>query len=63
MMNSSEQQAYDLGRQARISEYAISACNISASSPMRSWWIAGWHDADMELLARGAFAENETEQD
>lgn len=44
---------YNLGRQARAAGYYKSACNIPASRmAKRSWWLAGWHDEDIETEAR-----------
>jgi hypothetical protein len=47
-MNAQESQMYDLGRQAHAAGYGIEACNLSKSNPLRAWWVAGWHDRDME---------------
>jgi uncharacterized protein YbjT (DUF2867 family) len=51
-MSAMESQQYDLGRQARVADYQISACNISQTNPLRAWWVAGWHDQDMEMAAQ-----------
>lgn len=38
---------YDLGRQAREAEFGLGHCNVR--DPIkRSWWLAGWHDLDIE---------------
>jgi len=38
---------YDLGRQAREADFPIISCNVR--DPIKkSWWLAGWHDLDME---------------
>jgi len=38
---------YDLGRQAREAGYGLISCNVR--DPIKkSWWLAGWHDLDME---------------
>lgn len=38
---------YDLGRQARESGFQTFACNVN--DPVgKAWWLAGWHDLDME---------------
>lgn len=50
-MNSREAQQYDLGRQARKGGYSTDACNITADNYLRGWWLAGWHDQDMEMKA------------
>ncbi len=47
-MNSKQAQLYDLGRQANRAGYEIAACNMSHYDPNRAWWVAGWHDEDME---------------
>jgi hypothetical protein len=51
-MNQIESQMYDLGRQARRAAFPIESCNLSKMDARRAWWIAGWHDEDMELKAR-----------
>ena len=52
---------YNLGRQARAAGYHKNACNIPASRmAKRSWWLAGWHDEDMEIGARMLYGQ-ETE--
>jgi ribosome modulation factor len=49
-MNAAESQMYDLGRQARQAGYERGACNVR--DPIkRSFWLAGWHDQDMEELS------------
>lgn len=47
-----ESQMYDLGRQARMAGFPIEACNLSKTDKKRSWWVAGWHDEDMETKAK-----------
>jgi hypothetical protein len=47
-MNAQESQMYDLGRQAHAAGYGIEACNLSKSNPLRAWWVAGFHDRDIE---------------
>jgi ribosome modulation factor len=49
-MRQDELQMYDLGRQARLAGFQKTVCNLPAISLKRSVWLAGWHDADMELL-------------
>jgi len=51
-MNQIESQMYDLGRQARKAAFPIESCNLSAFDARRCWWIAGWHDEDMETKAK-----------
>jgi hypothetical protein len=48
-MSPDESRYYDLGRQAREADFEISACNMSKAAPLRAWWVAGWHDRDMEI--------------
>jgi hypothetical protein len=50
-MNAQEAQMYDLGRQAHAAGYGIEACNLSKSNPLRSWWVAGHIDRDIETKA------------
>lgn len=50
-MNANESQMYSLGRQARQAGYPIEACNLSQFNPLRVWWVAGYHDEDMETRA------------
>ena len=50
-MNPDQSRMYDLGRQAHEAGFQISACNISRFDPLRAWWIAGFHDRDMEAKA------------
>jgi ribosome modulation factor len=49
-MNADESQQYDLGRQARTAGFSKTACNLPTLTVKRACWLAGWHDADMELL-------------
>lgn len=42
--------SYHQGREARQSGKPKSAPS-TLSSVMRGWWLAGWHDADMEIAA------------
>lgn len=38
---------YDLGRKARQGGFGPGSCNVR--DPIKkSWWLAGWHDLDME---------------
>jgi hypothetical protein len=48
---------YDLGRQARKAAFPTEACNLSKNDWKRSWWIAGWHDEDMETAAKKSTEE------
>ncbi len=47
-MSPQESQMYDLGRQAHAAGYGVEACNLSKTNPLRSWWVAGLIDADIE---------------
>ena len=38
---------YDLGRQAREAGFQTFACNVN-DPVSKAWWLAGWHDLDME---------------
>lgn len=38
---------YDLGRQAREADFPVISCNVR-DQVKRSWWLAGWHDLDIE---------------
>jgi len=58
-MHAVESQMYDLGRQARKAGFPIEACNLSKSDYKRSWWVAGWHDEDMELKAKSQSNEQQ----
>lgn len=40
---------YRLGREAREADYKETACNIRGMCAKRGWWLAGWHDRDIEL--------------
>lgn len=40
---------YRLGVEARELGFPKEACNIRTLSAKRSFWLAGWHDKDMEL--------------
>lgn len=51
-INANESQMYDLGRQARQADCPIESCNLSQFNPLRAWWIAGFHDEDMETRLR-----------
>jgi len=49
-MRQDELQMYDLGRQARTAGFQKTVCNLPVVSVKRAWWLAGWHDEDIELL-------------
>lgn len=51
-MTPRESQMYDLGRQARRADFAAETCNLSTEDPSRAFWLAGWHDEDMESGVR-----------
>jgi len=40
---------YQLGREAHAAGYQIIHCNVR-DAVARSWWLAGWHDADIEAV-------------
>lgn len=49
-MSDSEYSMYRLGREARRFGYGRNACNLPTTRRVqRCWWLAGWHDEDMEL--------------
>jgi len=48
MTRREESAMYDLGRQAREADYETYSCNVRCPVK-RSWWLAGWHDLDIEL--------------
>lgn len=44
---------YRMGREARAQGYGRDACNIPRTRAVnRGWWLAGYHDKDMEMDAR-----------
>jgi len=43
----SAEQMYDLGRQAREAGFETISCNVR-DPVKRAWWLAGWHDLDIE---------------
>lgn len=47
-MNSTEYQMYDLGRQAREAGFETCSCNLISRYKI-GFWMAGWHDKDMEM--------------
>ena len=47
MTRREESAMYDLGRQAREADYETYSCNVRCPVK-RSWWLAGWHDLDIE---------------
>jgi len=47
MSNREESAMYDLGRQAREHDFQTVSCNVR-DRVKRSWWLAGWHDLDIE---------------
>lgn len=51
-MNASELKMYNLGRQARQADHPIEACNLSQFDPLRVWWVAGFHDEDVEARVK-----------
>lgn len=38
---------YDLGRQAREAGFGPGHCSVN-NPVKRGWWLAGWHDLDLE---------------
>lgn len=44
-----EEQAYQAGKQARKEDHPLLYCNLHSNDPERCWWIAGWHDQDIEF--------------
>lgn len=42
-------EAYYDGRKARRDGYSRLSIKLSRLSPSGAWWLAGWHDMDMEL--------------
>ena len=44
-----EEQAYQDGKTARLANLPLMSCNLHSNDPERCWWVAGWHDQDMEL--------------
>ena len=44
-----EEQAYQAGRQARKEDYPLLYCDLHSNDPERCWWLAGWHDQDIEF--------------
>lgn len=47
-----ELELYELGKQARAEGKESNRCPYGVTNAVRrSWWLAGWHDADMELTA------------
>ena len=55
---------YDLGRQAREAGYETTSCNLT-EPVRRSWWLAGWHDKDIEMgvMAHKEFADRQFKAD
>jgi hypothetical protein len=47
-----EEQTYQIGRKARIANLPLSSCNLHSTDPEKCWWVAGWHDQDMEFGVR-----------
>ena len=44
------QDAYRDGRIARTNSEKKSSCEFdNANMNLKHWWLAGWHDKDMEL--------------
>lgn len=49
LTHTEEQELYELGRQARTAGLERNRCPYGiANGVRRGWWLAGWHDADME---------------
>jgi hypothetical protein len=44
-----EDQMLDLGRQARLAGFPLSACNMKQFDARRAFWVAGWVDTDNEM--------------
>ena len=47
MSHNNNEAMYALGRQAHAAGYQTIHCNVR-DAVARSWWLAGWHDADIE---------------
>ena len=48
-MLAAEKRQYKAGMAARKREVVAAACPFGVfQMRLRSWWLAGWHDADME---------------
>jgi len=45
-----EKELYISGRQARADKKKTESCWLT-NTVERSWWLAGWHDLDMEKAA------------
>jgi ribosome modulation factor len=43
---------YRRGRATRLNKESKSVCPYHALTGDRSWWLAGWNDADLELEER-----------
>ncbi len=49
---------YSLGRQARQAGYTKESCNLMSGDVGRSFWLAGWHDMDMEMTPGVVFIDD-----
>lgn len=47
-MNPMQASIYNAGRKARRDRFLIESCSFSRLDENRAWWIAGWHDEDIE---------------
>jgi len=51
------EQMMDLGRQARDKGFGVGACNLGITDVARSFWLAGWHDRDIEIIAEHRYGK------
>ena len=49
-----ESAMYSLGRQARERNFKTVSCNVG-DKVKRAWWLAGWHDLDIEKGCQSFF--------
>jgi len=51
------EQMMDLGRQARDKGFGVGACSLDSTDVARSFWLAGWHDRDREIIAEHRYGK------
>lgn len=54
-MSERELKYYNMGQQARSESLSRNAAVCVFSDVDRSWYLAGWHDKDIEISGRRVF--------
>jgi ribosome modulation factor len=53
---------YRAGYAARQAGKEKQSCPFAALTPFAAWWLAGWHDADIEIIGKENAEETKEKQ-